>query len=253
MRWAVDIRNLNVWYGSKHVLKNVSLRIPRNMVFAIMGPSGCGKSTLLRAMNRLLELNPMARVEGEIWINGMNIYSNEVDPIDARRLAGMVFQVPNPFPHLSIYENVALGPKLNGLVKNKKELDELVEWALKKAYLWDEVKDELKKPAARLSGGQQQRLCIARTLALKPRIILMDEPTANLDPVAASKIEELMLELKEDYTVVIVTHNPQQAARVSDYVAFLYMGEVIEVGETSNVFTTPKHELTERYVVGKMG
>ena len=173
--------------------------------------------------------------------------------MDARRLAGMVFQVPNPFPHLSIYENVALGPKLNGIVRSKKELDELVEWALRKAYLWDEVKDELKKPAARLSGGQQQRLCIARTLALKPKIILMDEPTANLDPVAASKIEELMLELKEDYTVVIVTHNPQQAARVSDYVAFLYMGEVIEVGETSNVFTTPKHELTEKYVVGKMG
>ena len=253
MRWAVDIRNLNVWYGLKHVLKNVSLRIPTNMVFAIMGPSGCGKSTLLRAMNRLLELNPLAKVEGEVWINGVNIYSDEVDPMDARRLAGMVFQVPNPFPHLSIYENVALGPKLNGIVRSKKELDELVEWALRKAYLWDEVKDELKKPAARLSGGQQQRLCIARTLALKPKIILMDEPTANLDPVAASKIEELMLELKEDYTVVIVTHNPQQAARVSDYVAFLYMGEVIEVGETSNVFTTPKHELTEKYVVGKMG
>ena len=253
MIWVVDIKRLNVWYGEKHILKDVNLKIPKNMIFAIMGPSGCGKSTLLRAMNRLLELNPMARVRGEVWINGVNIYDDSVDPMDARRLAGMVFQVPNPFPHLSIYENVALGPKLNALVKNKKELDELVEWALRKAYLWDEVKGDLKKPAALLSGGQQQRLCIARTLALKPRIILMDEPTANLDPVAASKIEELMLELKEEYTVVIVTHNPQQAARVSDYVAFLYMGEVIEVGETSTVFTAPKHELTERYVVGKMG
>lgn len=253
MMWIVEIKDLNVWYGEKHILKDINLKIPKNMIFAIMGPSGCGKSTLLRAMNRLLELNPLAKVEGEVWVNGINIYDSRVDPMEARRLAGMVFQVPNPFPHLSIYENVALGPKLNGLVKSRKELDELVEWALKKAYLWDEVKDDLKKPAALLSGGQQQRLCIARTLALKPRIILMDEPTANLDPVAASKIEELMLELKEEYTVVIVTHNPQQAARVSDYVAFLYMGEVIEVGETSTVFTAPKHELTERYVVGKMG
>lgn len=253
MMWAVEVSGLNVWYGDHHVLKNIELKVPKNTIFAIMGPSGCGKSTLLRAINRLLDLNPSARVRGYVRVNGVDIYGEGVDPTWARRQSGMVFQVPNPFPHLSIYENVALGPRLNKLVKNSKELDELVEWALRKAYLWDEVKNVLRKPASALSGGQQQRLCIARALALKPKVILMDEPTANLDPVAAAKIEELMLELREDYTVVIVTHNPQQAARVSDYVAFLYMGEVIEVGETSSVFMRPQHELTEKYVVGKMG
>ncbi|MCF8884283.1 MAG: phosphate ABC transporter ATP-binding protein [Nitrososphaerota archaeon] len=249
----VEISNLNAWYGDKHVLKNINLEIPRNIIFAIMGPSGCGKSTLLRAMNRLLELNPNAKVSGQVKIDGIDVYSDKIDITWVRRQFGMVFQIPNPFPHLSIYDNVAIGPRMNGLVKNKSELDQLVKWALEKAYLWDEVKNDLKKPASMLSGGQQQRLCIARALALKPKIILMDEPTANLDPVAASKIEELMLELKEDYTIVIVTHNPQQAARVSDYVAFLYMGELIEVGETSQVFTRPVHKLTERYVVGKIG
>jgi len=253
MSWAVEVHNLNVWYGDKHVIKNVSFRVPKNVVFAIMGPSGCGKSTLLRAMNRLLDLNPHARVEGQVKINGINIYGDNVDVTWVRRQFGMVFQIPNPFPHLSIYENVALGPKLNGLVRNKSELDELVKEALQKAYLWDEVKSDLKKPASMLSGGQQQRLCIARALALKPRIILMDEPTANLDPVASSKIEELLLELKEDYTIIIVTHNPQQAARVSDYVAFIYMGELIEIGETSTIFTRPTHVLTEKYVLGRMG
>ncbi|MEM4053856.1 MAG: phosphate ABC transporter ATP-binding protein PstB, partial [Ignisphaera sp.] len=240
----VEISNLNAWYGDKHVLKNINLEIPRNIIFAIMGPSGCGKSTLLRAMNRLLELNPNAKVSGQVKIDGIDVYSDKIDITWVRRQFGMVFQIPNPFPHLSIYDNVAIGPRMNGLVKNKSELDQLVKWALEKAYLWDEVKNDLKKPASMLSGGQQQRLCIARALALKPKIILMDEPTANLDPVAASKIEELMLELKEDYTIVIVTHNPQQAARVSDYVAFLYMGELIEVGETSQVFTRPVHKLT---------
>ncbi|MDW8021432.1 MAG: phosphate ABC transporter ATP-binding protein [Nitrososphaerota archaeon] len=253
MRTAVEIQNLNVWYGDKHVLKNINLKIPGNVIFAIMGPSGCGKSTLLRAMNRLLELNPAARVTGQVIVGDLDVYGDSVDPTWARRQFGMVFQIPNPFPHLSIYDNVALGPRLNGLIRSKSELDELVKWALQKAYLWDEVKNDLKKPAAALSGGQQQRLCIARALALRPKIILMDEPTANLDPVAASKIEELMLELKEDYTIVIVTHNSQQAARVSDYVAFIYMGDVVEVGETSEVFTRPKCELTERYVVGKIG
>lgn len=253
MNWAIEINNLNVWYDDKHILKNISFKVPKNIIFAIMGPSGCGKSTLLRAMNRLLELNPHARVEGQVKINGIDVYSDNVDVIWVRRQFGMVFQIPNPFPHLSIYENVALGPKLNGLVKNKSQLNELVKQALQQAYLWDEVKNDLKKPASMLSGGQQQRLCIARALALKPRIILMDEPTANLDPVASSKIEELMLELKENYTIIIVTHNPQQAARISDYVAFLYMGELIEIGETSMVFTRPRHELTEKYVVGRMG
>jgi phosphate transport system ATP-binding protein len=253
MSWAIEIQNLNVWYGDKHIIKNVSFRVPKNVIFAIMGPSGCGKSTLLRAMNRLLDLNPHARVEGQVKINGINIYGDNVDVTWVRRQFGMVFQIPNPFPHLSIYENVALGPKLNGLVKDKSQLDELVKQALQKAYLWDEVKNDLRKPASMLSGGQQQRLCIARALALKPRIILMDEPTANLDPVASSKIEELLLELKEDYTIIIVTHNPQQAARVSDYVAFLYMGELIEIGETSTVFTRPSNILTEKYVLGRMG
>ncbi|MEM3897396.1 MAG: phosphate ABC transporter ATP-binding protein, partial [Nitrososphaerota archaeon] len=230
MSWAVEICDLNVWYGGNHVLKNISLKIPKNVIFAIMGPSGCGKSTLLRAMNRLLELNPTAKVSGQVMVDGINIYSDKIDVTWVRRQFGMVFQIPNPFPHLSIYDNVAIGPKLNGLAKSKSELDQLVRWALEKAYLWDEVKDDLRRPAAALSGGQQQRLCIARAIALKPRIILMDEPTANLDPVAAMRIEELMLELKEDYTIVIVTHNPQQAARVSDYVAFLYLGELVEVG-----------------------
>lgn len=253
MSWAIEVQNLNVWYGDKHIIKNVSFKVPKNVIFAIMGPSGCGKSTLLRAMNRLLDLNPHARVEGQVKINGINVYGDNVDVTWVRRQFGMVFQIPNPFPHLSIYENVALGPKLNGLVKDKSQLDELVKQALQKAYLWDEVKNDLRKPASMLSGGQQQRLCIARALALKPRIILMDEPTANLDPVASSKIEELLLELKEDYTIVIVTHNSQQAARVSDYVAFLYMGELIEIGETSIVFTRPSNILTEKYVLGRIG
>jgi phosphate transport system ATP-binding protein len=253
MSSAVKVRNLNVWYGDKQVIKNVSIEVPRNVVYAIMGPSGCGKSTLLRAMNRLLDLNPHARVDGEIIIDDINIYDDRVDVAWVRRQFGMVFQLPNPFPHLSIYENVAMGPRLNGLVKNKSQLDELVKESLEKAYLWDEVKNDLKKPASMLSGGQQQRLCIARALALKPRIILMDEPTANLDPVASSRIEELLLQLKGEYTIIIVTHNPQQAARISDYVAFLYMGELIEVGETSTVFIRPKNALTEKYVLGRIG
>lgn len=253
MSWAIEVNNLNVWYGDKHVLKNINFKIPKNIIFAIMGPSGCGKSTLLRAMNRLLDLNPHAKVEGRVKINGIDVYSDRIDITWVRRQFGMVFQTPNPFPHLSIYENVALGPRVNGLVRDKIELDRLVKRALEQAYLWDEVRNDLKKPASTLSGGQQQRLCIARALALKPKIILMDEPTANLDPVASSKIEELMLELKEEYTIIIVTHNPQQAARMSDYVAFLYMGELIEIGETSIVFTRPRHELTEKYVIGRIG
>ena len=248
---AIETVNLTIYYGRKCVVRNVNLKIPENVVFAIMGPSGCGKSTLLRSFNRLLELNPNARVEGDVRLYGKSVY--EMNPIEVRRRIGMVFQQPNPFPHMSVFDNVALGLKLNGLVKSKKELREIVEWALKKAALWDEVKDRLRDPASALSGGQQQRLCIARALAMKPEVLLMDEPTANLDPVAMEKIEDLIYELKEDYTIVIVTHSPSQAARVSDYVAFLYLGELVEVGKTEKVFEKPENELTERYLTGRIG
>ena len=248
---AIETVNLTIYYGRKCVVRDVNLKIPENVVFAIMGPSGCGKSTLLRSFNRLLELNPNARVEGDVRLYGKSVY--EMNPIEVRRRIGMVFQQPNPFPHMSVFDNVALGLKLNGLVKSKKELREIVEWALKKAALWDEVKDRLRDPASALSGGQQQRLCIARALAMKPEVLLMDEPTANLDPVATEKIEDLIYELKEDYTIVIVTHSPSQAARVSDYVAFLYLGELVEVGKTEKVFEKPENELTERYLTGRIG
>ncbi len=248
---AIETVNLTIYYGRKCVVRNVNLKIPENVVFAIMGPSGCGKSTLLRSFNRLLELNPNARVEGDVKLYGKSVY--EMNPIEVRRRIGMVFQQPNPFPHMSVFDNIALGLKLNGLVRSKKELREIVEWALKKAALWDEVRDRLRDPASALSGGQQQRLCIARALAMKPEVLLMDEPTANLDPVATEKIEDLIYELKEDYTIVIVTHSPSQAARVSDYVAFLYLGELVEVGRTERVFEKPENELTERYLTGRIG
>ncbi len=243
--------NLTIYYGRKCVVRDVNLKIPENVVFAIMGPSGCGKSTLLRSFNRLLELNPNARVEGDVRLYGKSVY--DMNPIEVRRKIGMVFQQPNPFPHMSAFDNIALGLKLNGLIRSKKELREIVEWALKRGALWDEVKDRLRDPASALSGGQQQRLCIARALAMKPEVLLMDEPTANLDPVATEKIEDLIYELKEDYTIVIVTHSPSQAARVSDYVAFLYLGELVEVGKTEKVFEKPQNELTERYLTGRIG
>ena len=224
---AIETVNLCAYYGQKKVINNVNLKIPKNVVFAIMGPSGCGKSTLLRSFNRLLELNPNARVEGDVKLYGKSVY--DMSPIEVRRKIGMVFQHPNPFPHMSIFDNVALGLKLNGLVKSKKELHKTVKWALRKAALWDEVKDRIHEPASALSGGQQQRLCIARTLAVKPEVLLMDEPTASLDPVAMEKIEDLINKLREEYTIVIVTHSSAQAARVSDYVAFLYLGELVEV------------------------
>ncbi len=247
---AVELDKVNIYYGEKRVVKDVSLKIPRNSVFAIMGPSGSGKSTLLRAINRMLDFVPGARVEGSVRVLGVDVYNDNVDPIEVRRLVGMVFQMPNPFPHMSIYDNVALGPRIHKMYRNKKELDEIVRWALEKAALWDEVKDRLHEPASKLSGGQQQRLCIARALALKPKILLMDEPTANLDPIATSKIEELIIELKKDVTIIIVTHSPRQAARVADYVAFIYRGELIETGLTREVFTRPKHELTEKFLTG---
>ncbi len=253
MNFAIETSELNVYYGQSHVIKNVNLQIPEKGIFALMGPSGCGKSTMLRTFNRLLELKEDIRVEGEVRLFGKNIYSQEVDPIEVRRQVGMVFQYPNPFPHMTIYENVAIGLKLNRLVKSKEDLDERVEWALKKAALWDEVKDRLNDYPRNLSGGQKQRLVIARALAMKPKILLMDEPTANIDPVGTARIEELLFELKGDYTIVLVTHLPAQAARASDYVGFLYLGELIEVGPTRKVFESPEHELTEKYVTGALG
>ena len=249
----LKIRNLNLWIGEKHILKNINLDVYRNTVFTIMGPSGSGKSTLLRAINRVIELIPDVKISGDIFIENTKINGNSVSPEYVRRIVGMVFQIPNPLPHLSIYDNVAIGPKYNKYVKNKEELDQLVKWALEKAYLWDEVKNRLRDPASKLSGGQQQRLCIARALAMKPKIILMDEPTSNLDPVATSKIEELLIELKKIVTVILVTHSPFQAARVSDHIAFMYNGEIIEVGSAKDMFTKPKNPLTERYITGKMG
>ncbi|MEZ0289621.1 MAG: phosphate ABC transporter ATP-binding protein PstB [Sulfolobales archaeon] len=249
----IRIRDLNLWIGRKHILKNINLDIPRNTVFTIMGPSGSGKSTLLRTLNRIIDLTPNVKIAGHIYLEDMDINSNSVPPETVRRMIGMVFQIPNPLPHMSIYDNVTIGPKYNKLVKSKRELDELARWALEKAYLWDEVKDRLRDPAYKLSGGQQQRLCIARALAMKPKVLLMDEPTSNLDPVATSKIEELILELKKIVTVVLVTHSPFQASRVSDYVAFMYDGEIVEVGSVSEIFTRPKNMLTERYITGRFG
>jgi len=249
----IIINNLRVEIGGREILKGVNVKVPKNCIFTIMGPSGSGKSTLLRAINRILDLYDDVKVSGDVIVDDVNVYDPKTDPIYVRRLVGMVFQIPNPLPHLTIYENVALGPKMNRLVKSKKELDELVRWALEKAYLWDEVKDRLHTPAIKLSGGQQQRLCIARALAMKPKVILMDEPTSNLDPVATSKIEELIIELKEYLTVVLVTHNPFQASRVSDYIAFMYDGAILEVGSVDEIFTKPKNKYTEMYVTGRMG
>jgi len=248
----LEINGLKAGFGRTQVLKGISLQIKQNSITAIMGPSGCGKTTFIRCINRLHELTPGATVEGEVKLDGVNIYSREVDPVAVRRKVGMVFQKPNPFPTMSVYDNVVAGLKLNG-VRDKKRLDGVVEKSLKMAFLWDEVKDELKKSGSALSGGQQQRLCIARTLAVEPEIILMDEPCSALDPTATAKIEEAMVSLKKDYTIVIVTHNMQQAARVADYTAFFYLGEMVEYGPTQQVFEKPKNELTERYITGKFG
>jgi phosphate transport system ATP-binding protein len=244
--------NLNAWFGDKQALADINLSVKAKSVTAIIGPSGCGKSTLIRCFNRMHELVPNAKMSGEILLDGKNIYANDVDPVLIRRRVGMVFQKPNPFPTMSIYDNVAAGFKLTG-VKKVRNLDEVVERSLKQATLWDEVKDDLKKSGTSISGGQQQRLCIARAIALKPEVILMDEPCSALDPIATAKIEELIVSLKRDYTVVIVTHNMQQAARVSDFTAFLYIGKLVEYGETDGIFEDPKNELTEKYITGKFG
>jgi phosphate transport system ATP-binding protein len=245
----IEARALSVFYGSTEAVKKISLGVPDRRVVAFIGPSGCGKSTLLRCFNRMNDLIPFAHIEGEALFHGESLYGQGVDPVEVRRRIGMVFQKPNPFPK-SIYDNVAFGPRINGF---NGSLDELIERSLRQAALWDEVKDRLNSSALALSGGQQQRLCIARALAVEPEVLLMDEPASALDPIATQKIEDLIYELKQNYTVIIVTHNMQQAARVSDYTAFLYMGELIEYGPTKTMFTAPQEERTEAYITGRFG
>jgi phosphate transport system ATP-binding protein len=246
----ISTNKLNLYYGSTHALKDISLDIDQNSVTALIGPSGCGKSTFLRTLNRMNDLIDSVRIEGEVLFEGRNIYS-DYDEIDLRKRVGMVFQKPNPFP-MSIYDNIAYGPRIHG-IKNKAKLDEIIEKSLKGAALWDEVKDRLKKSALGLSGGQQQRLCIARTLAVEPEVLLMDEPTSALDPISTNKIEELMDTLKKTYTVIIVTHNMQQAGRIADNTAFFLTGEVVEYGKTDDIFYKPRDKRTEDYITGRFG
>lgn len=245
------IEKLNLFYGTAQALKNINLEIHEKEVTALIGPSGCGKSTFLRTLNRMNDLIVSCKIDGNINYNEENIYRLDMDVIGLRKRVGMVFQKPNPFP-MSIYDNITYGPKCQG-VKDKKVLTEIVEQSLKQAALWEEVKDRLKESALTLSGGQQQRLCIARTIAMKPEVILMDEPTSALDPVATAKIEDLVVKLKQDYTIIIVTHNMQQAARISDKTAFFLLGEIVEYGDTSFVFSTPKEKKTEEYITGRFG
>ncbi len=247
----ITTNDLNLWYGGKHALQSVSMHIPKNRVTALIGPSGCGKSTLLRCFNRLNDLIDHVKITGAITLDGGDIHNSDTDVVSLRKRVGMVFQKPNPFPK-SIYDNIAFGPRVHG-ISNKAELDRIVEHSLKQAALWDEVKDRLSDSALGLSGGQQQRLCIARTLAVEPEVILMDEPCSALDPIATAKIENLIDMLKEEYTVIIVTHNMQQAARVSDYTGFMYLGKLIECGKTAQIFEHPKEELTENYITGRFG
>ena len=253
-RYAIEAHNINIYYGNFRAVKDVTLQFVPRRITSLIGPSGCGKSTVLRAFNPMNDLVPTSRLEGKVLYQGQNIYENNVDPVEVRRRIGMVFQKPNPFPK-SIYENVAWGARINGYKGN---MDELVEQSLQQAALWDEVKDKLHQSGLSLSGGQQQRLCIARTIAVKPEIILMDEPASALDPIATLRIEELIQELKKNYTILIVTHNMQQAARASDYTAFFNMGEdragyLVEFNDTNELFTKPKYELTEQYITGRFG
>ena len=247
-----EAKNVSIWYGQKRAIQDVTLDIASNAVTAIIGPSGCGKSTFLRALNRMHELTPGTRMEGTVLLNGENLYSSNVDPTIVRRRVGMVFQKSNPFPTMTIGENVVIGLRLNG-VRDQKFLNERLEKSLRQAALWDEVKDDLHKPGTSLSGGQQQRLCIARTLAVEPDVVLMDEPCSALDPIATAKIEELINELKTKYTIVTVTHNMQQAGRISDYTAFFYIGRLVEFGPTTSIFTNPKERQTEDYITGRFG
>lgn len=251
LRGTISVSNLDLYYGSFQALKNVCINVPGCSITAFIGPSGCGKSTFLRCLNRMNDLIYGVKISGTILLDGKNIYDPDVDVVQLRKKVGMVFQQPNPFPK-SIFENVAYGPRIHG-VKNKWELAEIVEESLRRAALWDEVKDDLHKSAMQLSGGQQQRLCIARVLAVKPEVLLMDEPCSALDPISTGKIEELMQSLKHDYTIIIVTHNMQQAARVSDYTGFFLMGELIEFDESSKIFTRPRDKRTEDYVTGRFG
>jgi len=248
----LSIQSLNAWFGNKLALKNINIDFKENYVTALIGPSGCGKTTLLRCINRMHEMTPNASAKGNIILDGLNIYDKSSDPVIIKRRMGMVFQKPNPFPTMSIFDNVASGLRLNG-IKDKFLIKNIVQESLEGAGLWDEVKNDLDKPGMGLSGGQQQRLCIARALAMQPEILLMDEPTSALDPIASSKIEELVSDLKKNLTVIIVTHNMQQAARVSDYTAFMYLGELVEFGKTAQIFKNPVKELTERYISGKFG
>ena len=247
----IEVQDLCLWYGETQALKNVSMKIPEKSITALIGPSGCGKSTFIKTLNRMNDLIDGIKITGKVLYEDRDIFSSDVDVNGLRRDVGMVFQKPNPFP-LSIYDNIAYGPRTHGIHK-KKELDEIVESALKAAAIWDETKDKLKKSALALSGGQQQRLCIARALAVKPKVLLMDEPTSALDPISTSKIEDLTLELKKEYTIVIVTHNMQQAARISDKTAFFLLGEVVEYAPTEELFSRPKEKRTENYITGRFG
>lgn len=249
---VITCRHVDVYYGDKHAIKDVSIDIAYNETIAMIGPSGCGKSTFLRCLNRMNDTIDIARVDGEIFLEGHDIHDKKTDVVTLRARVGMVFQKPNPFPK-SIYENVAYGPRIHGLAQRQSDLDEIVHDSLQRAGLWDEVKDRLDQPGTGLSGGQQQRLCIARTIAVSPDVILMDEPCSALDPIATARIEELMDELTENYSIVIVTHSMQQAARVSQRTAYFHLGDLIEVGETSRIFTNPQHKLTEDYLTGRFG
>ena len=251
MNHIISVKDMCLWYGDHKALNNVSINIPKRSITAFIGPSGCGKSTFLKTLNRLNDLIPSVKITGDVLYDGNDIFSKDIDVNELRKEVGMVFQKPNPFP-MSIYDNVAYGPRTHG-IKNKVQLDEIVERALKDAALWDEVKDRLHKNALGLSGGQQQRLCIARALAVEPKVLLMDEPTSALDPISTSHIEDLVLELKKKYTIVMVTHNMQQALRVSDYTAFFLLGELVEFGKTDEIFNTPKQQKTEDYITGRFG
>ena len=246
----IEVRGLNLWYGENHALHDISIDIPKNSVTALIGPSGCGKSTFIRCLNRMNDLVKNCRIQGSVKIDNKDIYSKDVDVVDLRKRVGMVFQKPNPFP-MSIHDNIAYGPKIHGVAK--KDIDSVVEDALRSGALWEEVAERLSTSALDLSGGQQQRLCIARTLAVKPEVILFDEPCSALDPISTSKIEELIMELKQKYTIVIVTHNMQQAARISDYTAFFLTGDIIEYGKTEQIFENPKMKPTEDYITGRFG
>ena len=250
-KYAFETDKLNLYYGEKHALIDIKMKVLPNKITALIGPSGCGKSTLLRSLDRMNDIIEGCKITGIVKFNGENIYAPDVEVMELRKKVGMIFQKPNPFP-MSVYDNVAYGPRIHG-IRDKKTLDEIVQRSLRNSALWNEVKDRLRESALGLSGGQQQRVCIARALAVKPEVLLMDEPTSALDPIATSKIENLMYELKKNYTVIIVTHNMQQAGRISDYTGFMYLGKLIEFGETEQIFKNPKNELTEKYITGRFG